>query len=134
MTRIDTRISSTSAFRANVTLQVTRNERDAIEGAVAETNGDWIPTSTLDMTYYKFGLFQVPNLSFHSTLRSVRSSYAPVVGDPEGRVEKDNNQWENRLEYTRGKLQLRAISRLSSIRGEKQNYFLFQARRLIGGY
>ena len=128
----DNRISLTSAFRANATLQVSRNYRSNTLGVLTEGNGDWVPTSTIDMTFYKRGLFEVPNLSFYSTLRSVRNSYAPVVGEFEGRVRRDNNQWENRLEYNVGKLQLRAISRLSAVRGEKQNYFLLQARRLIG--
>ena len=129
---VDTRISSTSSFRANATLQVSRNERPEIAGLIDSGNGDWVPTSTVDITYYKLGLFQVPHLSFFSTLRSVRNSFAPVVGEPTGRVKRDDNQWENRLEYTVGRLQLRVTSRLSDIQGNKQNYFLFQVRRMIG--
>ena len=129
---VDTRISSTSSFRANATLQVSRNERPEIAGLIDSGNGDWIPTSTVDITYYKLGLFQVSHLSFYSTLRSVSNSFAPLVGEPTGRVRRDDNQWENRLEYTVGRLQLRVISRLSDIQGNKQNYFLFQARRMIG--
>jgi len=129
---VDTRISSTSSFRANATLQVSRNERPEIAGIIDAGNGDWIPTSTVDVTYYKLGLFQVPHLSFYSTFRSVKNSFAPLVGEPTGRVQRDDNQWENRLEYTVGRLQLRVISRLSDIQGNKQNYFLFQARRMIG--
>ena len=131
---VDSRISSTSSIRANATLQVTRNYRPAIEGLIDEGNGDWVPTSTVDLTYFKLGLFNVPYLSFYSTFRHVSNSYAPLVGEPTGRVRRDDNQWENRLEYTVGRLQLRAISRLSDIQGEKQNYFLFQARRMIGDY
>jgi hypothetical protein len=129
---LDTRLSSTSSFRANATLQVSRNERPEIEGLIDSGNGDWIPTSTVDITYYKLGVFQVPHLSFYSTLRNVSNSYAPLVGEPTGRVKRDDTQWENRLEYTVGRLQLRVISRLSDIQGSKQNYFLFQARRMIG--
>ena len=91
-----------------------------------------MPTSTVDLTYYKLGVFSVPQLSFYSTFRHVSNSYAPLVGEPTGRVQRDDNQWENRLEYTVGRLQLRVISRLSEIQGQKQNYFLFQARRMIG--
>jgi hypothetical protein len=129
---VDSKISSTSSFRANATLQVSRNERPEIEGLIDSGNGDWVPTSTVDITYYKLGVFQVPQLTFYSTLRSVSNSYAPLVGEPTGRVKRDDNQWENRLEYTVGRLQLRVISRLSDIQGSKQNYFLFQARRMIG--
>lgn len=130
---VDTRMSTTSAFRANATLQISRNYKPEIAGLIEAGNGDWVPTSTVDLTYYKLGLFQVSGLSFHSTLRSVRNSYAPLVGSADSsRQNREDTQWENKLEYTIGKLQLRVISRLSQIRDSKQNYFLFQARRLIG--
>ena len=129
---VDNKISSTSAFRANATLQVSRSYKPEVAGLIEESNGDWVPTSTVDLTYYKLGVFQVPRLSFYSTFRHVSNSYAPLVGEPEGRVKRDDTQWENRLEYNIGRLQLRMISRLSDIQGEKQNYFLIQARRIFG--
>lgn len=131
---LDNALSTTSSIRANATLQVTRNYRPEITGLIDEGNGDWVPTSTVDLTYYKLGVFGVPQLSFYSTFRHVSNSFAPLVGDPTGRERRDDNQWENRLEYTVGRLQLRAISRLSDIQGEKQTYFLFQARRMIGNF
>ena len=129
---LDHRISTTSSLRANATLQVTRNYKPEIPGLIEGSNGEWVPTSTVDVSYHKLGLFQVPHLSFHSIFRHVSNSYAPLVGEPTGRVQRDDNQWENRLEYTVGRLSLRAISRLSETQGEKQSYFLFQARRLFG--
>ncbi|UCB55895.1 MAG: hypothetical protein JSW45_05035, partial [Thiotrichales bacterium] len=132
---VDSKISSTSSFRANATLQVSRNYRPAIPGLTEEGNGDWVPTSTLDLTYFKLAVFRVPQLAFYSTFRHVSNSYAPLIGDPTGdRVRRDDTQWENRLEYTVGRLQVRGISRLSDIQGEKQNYFLFQIRRMIGDF
>ena len=129
---VDNKLSSTSAFRANATLQVSRSYKPEITGLIEESNGDWVPTSTVDLTYYQLGVLHVPRLSFYSTFRHVSNSYAPLVGEPEGRVKRDDTQWENRLEYSVGRLQLRMISRLSDIQGEKQNYFLFQARRMFG--
>ena len=129
---LDNRLSSTSSIRANATLQVTRNYKPNIPGLIEGSNGDWTPTSTVDVSYYKLGLFQVPNLSFHSIFRHVSNSYAPLVGEPTGREQRDDNQWENRLEYAVGRLSLRAISRLSDTQGEKQSYLLFQVRRLFG--
>ena len=130
---IDNKLSSRSAIMANATLQATRNFRPQIEGVTAAGNGDWTPTTTLDVSYYKIALFQVPRLSFHSTLRFVSNSYIPVFGNPDENGERDDKQWENRLEYNIGRLQFRAISRLSEIQQEKQNYFLLQVRRMIGG-
>ena len=129
---VDNRVSATSSVRANATLQVTRNYKPEIPGLIDSGNGEWTPTSTIDLSYYKLGLFQVPNLSFYSTFRHISNTYVPFAGEPNERADRNDNQWENRLEYTVGRLQLRVISRLSDIQGEKQNYFLFQARRLIG--
>ena len=130
---VDNKMSSTSTLRANATLQVTRNYRPAIEGVTDERNGEWAPTSTVDISYYKLGVFRVPRLSFFSVFRHVSNSYVPLAGETtDSRITRDDTQWENRLEYTVGRLQLRVISRLSDIRDEKQNYFLFQARRMFG--
>lgn len=130
---IDNKLSPRSAIMANITLQATRNYRPEIEGVINAGNGDWTPTSTLDITYYKTAVFQVPRMSFHSTLRIVKNTYIPVVGAPDEDGVRDDKQWENRLEYNIGRLQLRVISRLSEIQKEKQNYFLFQIRRMLGG-
>lgn len=131
---IDNKLSSRSAILANATMQATRNFRPNIPGVTPAGNGKWTPTATLDITYYKIALFQVPHLSFHSTLRFVSNTYIPAVGDPIDENSRDDKQWENRLEYTIGRLQFRAISRLSEIQHEKQSYFLFQVRRMLGGY
>lgn len=130
---IDNKLSSRSAINANITLQATRSFRRQIGNAEIAGNGDWSPTSTLDVSYYKNAVFDVPRLSFHSTLRFVNNAYIPVVGDPSENDERNDKQWENRLEYSIGRLQFRAISRLSEIQQEKQNYFLFQVRRMLGG-
>ena len=131
---IDNKLSGRSAITGNATIQATRNYRPNIEGVTTGGNGKWTPTATLDITYYKIALFQVPRLSFHSTLRFVSNTYIPVVGAPVDDNSRDDRQWENRLEYTIGRLQFRAISRLSEIQHDKQNYFLFQVRRMLGGY
>jgi len=131
---IDNKLSNRSAILGNATIQATRNYRPNIPGITPAGNGKWTPTATLDITYYKIALFQVPSLSFHSTLRFVSNTYIPAVGDPVDENSRDDKQWENRLEYTIGRLQFRAISRLSEIQQEKQNYFLFQVRRMLGGY
>ena len=131
---IDNKLSSRSAITGNATLQATRNYRPLIIGVTPAGNGKWTPTATLDITYYRIAVFQVPRLSFYSTLRFVSNTYVPVLGDPVGDNNRDDKQWENRLEYNIGRLQFRAISRLSEINDEKQNYFLFQVRRMLGGY
>ena len=130
---VDNTLSSTSSFRANATLQISRTYKPAIEGVIDASNGDWRPTSTIDLTYYKLGLFQVPRLSFYSTFRHLSNTYIPLADNPDDEQSRRNdNIWENRLEYSVGLLRLRAISRLQEVRGKKQNYFLFQVKRFFG--
>ncbi len=130
---IDYKLSSRSAIMGNATVQSTRYYRPHITTGDDE-NGDWSPTATLDLSYYKIAVFNVPRLSFFSTLRFINNSYVPVVGSSVGDNIRDDKHWENRLEYTIGRLQFRAISRFSEIQQEKQSYFLFQVRRMLGGY
>jgi hypothetical protein len=129
---IDNKLSSRSAIVGNVTVQSTRYYRPHITGD--EENGDWSPTATLDVSYYKIAVFNVPRLSFHTTLRFINNSYVPVVGSSVGDNTRDDKHWENRLEYTVGLLQFRAIVRFSEIQQEKQSYYLLQVRRMLGGY
>ena len=71
-------------------------------------------------------------LTFRSTVRFVSNSYVAVLDEPDLPTDRDDKQWENRLEYYIGRLQLRAIARISEIQGTERTFFLFQARRMIG--
>ena len=129
---VDQRINSNSSLRGNITFQTTRNERPEIEGVIDEGNGEWTPTSTIDVTYINQRTFGVPMLTFRSTVRFVSNSYVAVLDEPDLPTDRDDKQWENRLEYYIGRLQLRAIARISEIQGTERTFFLFQARRMIG--
>lgn len=129
---LDRRLSGTSSLFGNVTVQATRSYSPRMDGTNDATNGEWTPTATADITYQKRMLFGVSRLSFRSTARFISDSYLPILDEPDGERARDDRQWENRLEYAIGRLQLRAIARISEIRGEDQTLFLFQARRLFG--
>lgn len=129
---VDQRINSYSSVRGNITIQTTRNERPEIAGVIDEGNGEWTPTSTIDITYINQRTFGVPMLTFRSTLRFVSNSYVAVLDEPDLPTDRDDKQWENRLEYYIGRLQLRGIARLSEIQGTERTFFLFQVRRMIG--
>lgn len=129
---LDHRLSSTSALMGNMTLQTTRDDKPEVEGIIDESNGEWTPTATIDMTYTERLLFGVPQLTFRSTARFVSDSYFPVLDETRTETDRDDQQWENRLEYTIGRLQLRGIARVSRIRDLDQAFFLFQARRMFG--
>ena len=65
-------------------------------------------------------------------MRFVSDSYLPVIDSPDTLNGRDDKRWENRLEYTIGRVQLRAIGQISEIRDKRQTFVLFQVRRLFG--
>lgn len=132
---LNQRISDVSSLTANLTIQATRDDQSGGgEGLIAETNGEWFATATADVSYFNARLFNVPRLNLRSTLRFVSDSYLPVLTDTKGRTDdgRDDKQWDNRLEYSIGRIQLRLIARLSRIQGQNQAFGLFQIRRLFG--
>ena len=131
---LDRRLSNTSALLGNVTLQATRDDKPEREGIIDESDGRWNPTVTADVTYYQRVLFGVPRLSFRSTARFISDSYFPVLDENRTNTDRDDQHWENRVDYSIGRLQLRGIARVSRIRELNQTFFLFQVRRFFGDY
>ena len=129
---LDHRLSATSSISGNVTVQATRNSMRNPAGGADPEDGEWIPTATADITYLDRMVFDVPRLTFRSTLRFISDSYLPLFDEPDDLDGREDMRWDNRLEYNIGRLQLRAIGRLSEIQDEKQTFFLFQVRRLFG--
>ena len=129
---LDHRLSSSSALLGNMTMQATRNDKPAREGIIDESDGEWTPTATVDMTYFHRNLFGVPRLTFRSTARFISDSYFPVLDETRTSADRDDKRWENRLEYTIGRLQLRGIARVSRIQDLDQAFLLFQVRRMFG--
>ncbi|MGI9320301.1 MAG: hypothetical protein ACR2O5_02725 [Thiogranum sp.] len=129
---LDQRFSNTSALLGNMTLQATRDDKPAREGIIDESDGEWNPTASIDLTYFQRLLFGVPRLTFRSTARFISDSYFPVLDESRTNTDRDDQQWENRVDYSIGRLQLRGIARVSRIRELNQTYFLFQVRRLFG--
>jgi hypothetical protein len=129
---LDQRFSNTSALLGNMTLQATRDDKPAREGIIDVSDGEWNPTASIDLTYFQRLLFGVPRLTFRSTARFISDSYFPVLDESRTNTDRDDQQWENRVDYSIGRLQLRGIARVSRIRELNQTYFLFQVRRLFG--
>lgn len=128
---LDHRLTTTSSLSGNLTVQATRRSTGDATTLIAN-DGEWIPTATADITYFDRLVFGVPRLTFRSTLRFISDSYLPLLDEPDDLDGREDMRWDNRLEYTIGRLQLRATGRVSEIRGEQQMFFLFQVRRLFG--
>ena len=129
---LDQRLSTTSTLSGNLTIQATRDDADNPLAGMNPENGEWTPTASVDVSYYENLLFDVPRLTFRSTLRFISDSYLPLFDEPDRINGREDMRWENRIEYTIGRLQVRAIGRLSEIQDEKQTFFLLQVRRMFG--
>ena len=108
------------------------SHRDGAGGDSDEKNGEWRPNASVDLSYQRRRAFDVPRLNFVSTLRFVSDSYFPVVDEPDIDNGRNDRIWDNRFDYTVGRLQLRLTARVSEIRTEDQTLLLFQARRMFG--
>ena len=129
---LDQRLTTTSTFSGNLTIQATRDAADNPVASMNTRNGEWVPTASIDLTYYNTRMFDVPRLTFRSTLRLISDSYLPLFDEPDRINGREDMRWDNRLEYTIGRMQIRATGRLSELRGEKQTFLLLQVRRMFG--
>lgn len=129
---MDQRLTATSSLSGNLTIQATRNDTASMAASMNPENGKWFPTASVDISYFDRMLFDVPRLTFRSTLRFISDSYLPLFDEPDRINGREDRRWENRIEYNIGRLQLRAIGRVSEIQDERQAFLLFQVRRMFG--
>ncbi len=122
-------LSRRSSVSGNFTVQTVRQVSTG-RGA----GGRWRPASTANLTYRHRALFKVPRLRFRSTLRFFTDAYVPLTdqGRVDNDVDRNDRIWENRLEYTIGRLDLRLISQISKRRNADRNLLLFQLLRRFG--
>ena len=128
---VNQRFSTDTSLIGNVTLQTIREYRERMPGIAGSENGDWRPTATADLTFATRSLFGVRRLSFRSTLRFISDAFVPLM-EPDQMNGRNNKYWENRLDYSLGRMEVRLIGRLNDIRGNRQLLTLVQFRRLIG--
>ncbi|MHB1591095.1 MAG: hypothetical protein ACYCTW_06135, partial [Sulfuricella sp.] len=83
---------------------------------VATTTPDTPVTTTInssaDLSYRHQRAFGVPRLNFVSELRIYGDMPLPVLAGPR---QQESRSWENRLDYTIGRLQLRLSARVSEV-------------------
>lgn len=87
------------------------------------------PSANVDLTYRHQRLFGVNRLRFRSTLRYFSSSYQTLLDESVEETEYRGRAWENRLQYSIGRLGLLLTTRLSEVRGRDTGLVLFQIRR-----
>ena len=87
------------------------------------------PYATGALVYVHTRAFDVPRLRFTSDLQLNARALSPL---PIGETDYQRSQWENRLDYLIGRLELRASIRLTSTRGQLRQLWLLRAMRRFG--
>ncbi|HEB56536.1 MAG TPA: hypothetical protein ENI98_09570 [Gammaproteobacteria bacterium] len=112
-----------SALTGNITVNATRNELPNTP------TGGFATTSSANLVYRQVMVFNVPRLYFISELKFDKELTRPFAIN---REKQDRRIWENRLDYTVGRLQMRLSLRVSKINSTSYNIFMFRVKRLFG--
>lgn len=128
-------LSRNSSLAGNLTIQAIRQQT-----SIAQITSPNIPnmpvttysTSSADLSYRHQRAFGVPRLIFVSELRIYGDMPLPVL--TVGPQQQDSRSWENRLDYSIGRLQLRVSARISEIRysNTTQSLLMFNLNRPFG--
>ncbi len=112
-----------SALSGNITINATRNE---LPNSPA---GGFATTSSANLVYRQVMVFNIPRLYFISDLKFDKELTRPISIN---REKQDRRIWENRFDYTVGRLQMRLSLRVSKINSTSYNIFMFRVKRLFG--
>ena len=113
-------LSRNASWAGNLTIQAVRQKSGIMPAAyyntpVATTTSDTpvtTTTSSADLSYRHQRVFGVPRLRFVSELRIYGDMPMPVFAGP--RLQ-ETRSWENRMDYSIGRLQLRLSARVSEV-------------------
>lgn len=112
-------LSRNASWNGNLTMQVTRQK-------TASTPILTTATSSADLSYRHQRAFNVPRLRFTSELRIYSDALLPVLATPD---QQETRSWENRLDYSIGRLQLRSSVRLAEVNKVGQSLIWFSMNR-----
>lgn len=112
-------LSRNATWGGNLTAQVTRQGTET-------TPTSTTTTSSADLSYRHLRAFNVPRLRFTSELRIFGDALVPVLATPD---QTETRSWENRLDYSIGRLQLRLGARVAEVNKITQTLYWFSANR-----
>lgn len=116
-------LSRNASWGGNLTIQAVRQSTGAMPVAT-------FTTSSADLSYRHMRVFGVPRLRFASELRIYGDAPLPLLASPE---QQETRSWENRLDYSIGRTQLRLSGRLSEINKKQYSLLMFTLNRQFGG-
>ncbi|MBL0122579.1 MAG: hypothetical protein IPP88_07540 [Betaproteobacteria bacterium] len=119
-------LSRDRALSGNLTVQAARrsSQRPGFEKAL--NDGKTETTASADLNYRHQNLFGVPRLVFYSQLRLNRQELVQALGVP---GERELRSWENRLDYSIGRLETRFLTRIAEIDGTQHWLVMFRITR-----
>ena len=112
-----------SAWTGNLTIHAIRNKLPNTP------DGGFATTSSANLVYRHVKVFNIPRLHFISDLKYDAELTRPVEVT---RAKQDRRIWENRFDYTIGRLQMRLSLRVSKINNTSYNILMFRVKRLFG--
>ena len=138
-------LSRNASWTGNLTIQAVRQKTGVMPFAVDAAPVVAAPvttftTSSADLSYRHQRAFGVPRLRFVSELRIYGDMPLPVFAGPR---QQESRSWENRLDYSIGRVQLRLSARVSEINRNnginstdsnttKQSLLMFSLTRAFG--
>lgn len=117
-----------ATWGGNLTMQATRQETSTASASTITptTTTTTTTTSSADLSYRHQRAFNVPRLRFTSELRISGDAPVPVLATPD---QQEARSWENRFDYSIGRLQLRLSARVAEVNKIKQLLYWFSANR-----
>ena len=114
------------ALSGNLTVQTTRriSNRPHVEKSVNEGRPE--TSVSADLNYRHQNLFGVPRLQFFSQLQVNRQELIQAFGT---QSQRETLSWENRLDYSIGRLETRFLIRFSEFDGTRYSLVMFRATR-----
>ena len=116
-------LSRNASWGGNLTIQAVRQSTGPMPVAT-------YTTSSADLSYRHQRAFGVPRLRFVSELRIYGDTLLPLLASPE---QQESRSWENRLDYSIGRVQLRLSARISEINNKQYSLLMFTLNRQFGG-
>ena len=114
------------ALSGSLTVQQTRrfSQRKGFENSL--NVGKPETTASADLIYRHQNIFGVPRLIYSSQLRLNRQELVQALGAPS---ERELRSWENRLDYSIGRLESRLLLRIADIDGVQHWLIMFRIMR-----
>lgn len=113
-----------SSWAGNLTMQALR------QATATQPSAGFDMSSSGELTYRHMQAFGVPRLRFTSELRLNSDALVPVLA----RADQESRSWENRLDYSIGRLDMQLSLRLAEYADKPRQLLMFRISRRFGNH